>query len=76
MENLKGTKQTAPITADMTVLDIVSQYPQTEDIFHSYDEQVGECLCCQMLFETIEDVAEKYNLELSLLLAELNGAVA
>jgi len=76
MENQNDIKQLAPITADMTVLDIVSQYPQTENIFHSYDDQVGECLCCQMLFETIEDVAEKYNLELSLLLAKLNGAVA
>ncbi len=42
-------KKIQQITADMTVLDIVSQYPATETIFKSYDEQVGECICCQIL---------------------------
>jgi hypothetical protein len=66
---------TNQITADMTVLDIISLYPETENIFHSYDEQVGECICCQMLFDTLEDVAKRYNLELLPLLAKLNETV-
>jgi len=68
-------KPTNKITADMAVLDIVSLYPQTEGVFHSYDEQAGECICCQMLFDTLEDVAERYNLELMPLLARLNEAI-
>ncbi len=47
------------ISADMTVLDIVSKYPETEAIFKSYDEQAGECICCQMLFESVQQVTEK-----------------
>ena len=70
---MKKTR-TEPITEEMTVLDIISAYPETETTFKSYDEQVGECICCQMLFDTLEDVAERYNLELLPLLDKLNEA--
>ncbi len=59
----------------MAILDIVSEYPATTAVFSSYDEGAGECICCQMLFETVGQVAEKHNLDLSLLLTELNAAV-
>ena len=65
---------TEPITEEMTVLDIISAYPETETMFKSYDEQVGECICCQMLFEPVRQVAEKYNLEMTELLVKLNAA--
>ena len=64
-----------PITAAMTLLDIVSIYPETEVVFKTYDEQVGECLCCQRLFETVEQIAEKYKLDLAEILAKLNATV-
>lgn len=57
----------------MTVLDIVSEYPATEAVFKSYDEQVGECLCCQMLFESVQQVSKKYNLDLNEFLGKLNS---
>lgn len=63
------------ITADMIVLDIVSEYPETETVFKAYDERVGECICCQKLFETVQQVAEGYNLNLLELLEKLNLAV-
>jgi len=63
------------ISAEMTVLDIVSEYPATEAVFRSYDERVGECICCQRLFETVDQVAGKYKLDLSELLDELNSAI-
>ena len=66
--------QPDPITADMTILDIVSAYPLTEKIFKAYDERVGECICCQMLFETVETTAQRYDLDLKELLSELNTA--
>ena len=68
-------KEVEKISADMTVLDIVSEYPETEAVFRSYDERVGECICCQRLFETVQQVAEKYNLDLAELLEKLNSAV-
>jgi iron-sulfur cluster repair protein YtfE (RIC family) len=68
-------KEGQNISANMTVLDVVSEYPGTEAVFRSYDEQVGKCICCQMLFEPVQRVAGKYNLNLSELLAKLNQAV-
>ena len=62
------------ITADMTILDIVSAYPLTEKILKAYDDLVGECICCQMLFETVETTAQRYDLDLKELLRELNTA--
>ncbi len=70
---MKKTR-TEPITEEMTVLDIISAYPETETTFKSYDEQVGECICCQMLFEPARQVAKKYNLDMTELLVKLNAA--
>ena len=65
---------TPPITPDMTVLDVVSTYRATEDVFHRFDHQAGECLCCNALFDTLQDVAGRYGLNLHQLLAELCAA--
>jgi hypothetical protein len=62
------------IHADMTVLDVVSKYRQTEDVFNKYDEQAGECICCQALFDPLKDVAERYKLDLERLMADLESA--
>ena len=70
---MKKTR-TEPITEEMTVLDIISAYPETETTFKFYDEQVGGCICCQMLFEPVRQVAEKYNLDMTELLVKLNAA--
>ncbi len=59
----------------MTLLDIVSIYPETEVVFKTYDEQVGECLCCQRLFETVEQIGERYKLDLAEILEKLNATV-
>ncbi|WP_321531550.1 hypothetical protein [uncultured Desulfuromonas sp.] len=62
------------IRPDMTLLDIVSAHEQTIEIFHRYDEQAGVCLCCTVLFETVEAVASAYQLDLAALLTDLNHA--
>jgi hypothetical protein len=59
------------ITPDMTLLDVVSRYRSTEPVFRRYDEQAGECLLCQALFETVKGVAGKYHLNLDRLLDDL-----
>ena len=63
------------IAANLTVLDVVSTYPETEVIFKSYDASAGECICCQSLFDTVQQVADKYNLDLPEILNKLNSAV-
>ena len=58
----------------MTVLDVVSKYRQTESVFRQYDRQAGECICCQALFDTLQDIAKRYGLDLGKLLADLETA--
>lgn len=63
------------ITPDMTVLEIVSRYRRTEAVFRRYDFAAGECICCNALFERLEDVAARYRLDLDQLLRDLEGCV-
>jgi hypothetical protein len=62
------------IRPEMTVLDVVYKYRQTEAVFKQYDQQAGECICCQALFESLQDVAARYNLDLKELLTDLETA--
>ena len=64
-----------PITPDMTVLDVVSRYRQTEKIFKRYDKRVGACICCEALFEPLKELPKKFNLDLDKLIHELNLVV-
>ncbi len=64
-----------PITPDMTILDIVSRFRQTEAVFKQFDQKAGECLCCNALFDPLKDVADKYDLNLKELTAELIAAI-
>ena len=62
------------IRPEMIVLDVVYKYRQTEAVFKQYDQQAGECICCQALFESLQDVAARYNLDLEELLTDLETA--
>lgn len=68
-------KESSPIHPHMTILDVVSRYRRTEVVFKRYDEKAGVCLCCVALFDPLEDVAEKYRLNLERLLADLEAIV-
>ncbi|NIA08592.1 MAG: hypothetical protein GWP10_02165 [Nitrospiraceae bacterium] len=61
------------IRPEMTVLDIIYRHRETEDVFKKYNEQAGTCICCNALFDTLEDVAKKYNLDLEGLLSDLRA---
>ena len=72
----QGTVDKRPaIKPDMTILDLVSRYPETEAVFRQYDEKAGECLCCHALFDTLRVVADKYQLDLKQLTADLEAVV-
>jgi len=64
-----------PIDPRLTVLDVVSRWRKTEAVFKRYDALAGECICCQALFEPIQDMAKKYHLDLGRLMADLEAAV-
>lgn len=63
------------ISKDMVLLDILSDYPQTEAIIRSYDEQAGECICCQRLFDPLKVIIEEYRLDGEELLSKLNAVI-
>jgi len=62
------------ITPDMTVLDVLSRYRETETVFRRYDALAGECICCRALFDTLKDMSCKYNLDLEELMSKLREA--
>ena len=63
------------IHPDMTILDVVSRYRQTEIIFKKCDEKAGVCVCCEALFEPLKNVAKKYGLDLGKLLTDLESII-
>lgn len=62
------------IRPEMTVLDIVCQYRQTEAVFRQYEKDAGACLLCEALFDPLAEVAGKYGLDLKKLVADLERA--
>ena len=62
------------LSSQMTILEILSRYRSTETVFRSWDERAGVCICCNALFDTVEEVADRYNLDLDRLMTELNFA--
>jgi hypothetical protein len=62
------------ITLASKILDIVATYRTTEPVFRSYDQQAGECVLCNALFETLETMAGKYDLDPELLLQRVRQA--
>lgn len=63
------------IHPDMTVLDVISRFRETEHIFRNYDEQAGTCICCNALFDTIRGLTDRFNLDLTELLDRLETTV-
>jgi len=68
------TNGSCRIKPDMTVLEVVSRYRETEAVLKSYDVAAGECICCRALFEPLHGVAERYGLDLNALLLALEKA--
>lgn len=61
------------ITEDMTVEDVLDKYPKTVKVF--IELRVPCLVCGEPLWGTIKETSERYNVELSLLLKNLNDAV-
>jgi len=57
----------------MTLLEVMYQWRSSEAVFKDYEAQAGTCLRCHALFDTLEEAARKYNLNLDHLVADLNA---
>jgi hypothetical protein len=71
----RGSRGIRSISPEMTVLDVVSRFRETEGVFKKYDTAVGECICCQTLFDPLRNVAARYGLDLEKLLEDLESVV-
>jgi hypothetical protein len=60
---------------EMTIIDTITRYRKTEKVFKKFDKKAGVCICCEALFDTIQEVSERFNLELDSLLYELKIAI-
>lgn len=63
------------IEKEMTILDIVSRFRQTERVFKRWEERTGVCLCCQALFEPLDGATARYGLDLEALLTDLRAEI-
>lgn len=63
------------INGEMIVLEIVEKYPETEDIFRSYDETIGKCILCYFLFDSLSKISIDNNLNLDELINKLNSSI-
>lgn len=70
----KVFKKDHQIHPEMTVLNIVSKYRNTEVVFKNYDKDAGVCICCQALFDPLSKVAVRYGLNLEKFLEDLEAA--
>ena len=64
------------ISAQSVLLDILTEYPAAVEIIKEYDEAAGVCLCCEMLFATLAEIAEKYGLDRNELITRLCALAA
>ena len=63
------------VYADMTLLEVIDRFRQTENVFRKYDAEAGVCLCCEALFESLGETAEKYGLDLDRLICDLEDEI-
>lgn len=62
---------TVTLSADMTVLDVIQHHRSAEAVFKALEKEIGRCLCCEALFDTLEDVSFRYGLDLDRLMDRL-----
>jgi hypothetical protein len=64
------------ITPEMTLIEVLHQHRQTEAVFRRYEGEAQGCLLCHALFDTLEEAAAKYGLDLTRLLNDLQEVAA
>ena len=62
------------IAGDRTILDILCDHQETQEVFRRYDDVIGECVMCNHMFETLEEFCGRYGLDCAKLTTELRAA--
>ena len=57
------------------ILDIVSEYSQTENVFTTYDEKAGKCVLCNILFETPIEFSQQIKIDEEVLIKEIEDKI-
>ena len=70
----KEREGSAVIRKEMSILDVLCDHPEAQEVFRGYDQVVGECVMCNHLFETLEEFTAKFGLDCEDLLARLRAA--
>ena len=63
------------LCTETTVLQLVQSCPETEAVFNRYGHRLGVCICCEALFCSLKEVAQRYELNLDELLARLGSVM-
>ena len=61
------------ITAEMSIEEVATRYPQTIKVFFRHGMQCTGCYICS--FHSIAESAREWNVELEALLNDLNDAI-
>lgn len=64
-----------PLSPDMTLLDLLAAHPELEDVIRSFDEKAGTCLCCNALFDPLQEICRTYHLEETAFFSSLAAAI-
>ncbi|MHB8121956.1 MAG: hypothetical protein ACYDG4_07350 [Desulfuromonadaceae bacterium] len=63
------------VTTETTVFELIELYPETELVFEHYTRRVGICICCEALFCTLREVADRYEIDIDELMRRLNSVM-
>ncbi|WP_461207271.1 hypothetical protein [Clostridium sp. DL1XJH146] len=64
------------LVKNMKILDIITEHEETQEIFSSYDKIIGECVMCNHMFDSLEDFALQYSIDLQELIKKLNTSIS
>ena len=76
MSERSQTVHKQSISKDSVILDVVCEHQETVEVFSRYDDQAGQCICCNSLFDTIETMTKKYGINTDTLIQDLKNTVS
>jgi hypothetical protein len=64
------------VTPDTAIIDIISIHRQTEQVFKRLEAETGTCICCEGLFLSVRDAAQRFGFNMESVMADINGIIA
>jgi len=69
------SEKAASITSEMTLLEIIRQYPETLKIFKTLEAETGVCVCCQALFLPLGEAAQQFSFDADEVLGKIKTEI-